>query len=319
MMAFFPLLLINKSERLSYSRARDNLLELVGIEIDQPIFSFTLKVSGDWAAILTKDKKITFEHFLKQANVCVLIDEVDSMDSEVTNEEAVQDFYAIFDWRVEILGLLLPYNQITPLQLFDEMMAWKRQGALKDLQLVINKVGNQGLLLNSSLSDGEYLLLGRMALLILLQEVNESLIILDEPETHLNDRWKRELISRIYNYLERQDQEKNSHQIIIATHSAITLTDADDSMVVVFKKNEGKVVVRGLASSVFGANLIHVTEEITEENFSVGQFANEWVHQYVDKYRDDKEKLKQLLEIVGPGVLRLYVIEAIRRIKKDVT
>ena len=50
-----------------------------------------------------------------------------------------------------------------------------------------------GVFLLDWLSDGEKAFLGRMALLGML-DMQDSLIILDEPEVHFNDYWKREVV-----------------------------------------------------------------------------------------------------------------------------
>ena len=43
-------------------------------------------------------------------------------------------------------------------------------------------------------ADYEQMLLGRMSLLFLLRGRHGSMLMLDEPETHFNDSWKREII-----------------------------------------------------------------------------------------------------------------------------
>ncbi|MFZ5826727.1 MAG: AAA family ATPase [Bacillota bacterium] len=69
------------------------------------------------------------------------------------------------------------------------------------------------------LSDGEQSFLGRMALFALLGD-SEALILLDEPEVHFNDYWKREVVHHIHRAL----VGKNSH-VLVTTHSSVALTD----------------------------------------------------------------------------------------------
>ena len=54
-----------------------------------------------------------------------------------------------------------------------------------------------GVFLLDWLSDGERAFLGRMALLAML-DMQDSLIILDEPEVHFNDYWKREVVRLLH-------------------------------------------------------------------------------------------------------------------------
>src|SRR5207247_651741 len=65
------------------------------------------------------------------------------------------------------------------------------------------------LLLLNWLSDGEQSFLGRMCLFSLLGKT-ESLILLDEPEVHFNDYWKRQIVALIDKVL----RGRTSHALI---------------------------------------------------------------------------------------------------------
>ncbi|GER86537.1 hypothetical protein KDW_06990 [Dictyobacter vulcani] len=68
-------------------------------------------------------------------------------------------------------------------------------------------------------SDGERSFLGRLCLFSLLGD-QEALILLDEPEVHFNDFWKREIVHMLDDVL----HGRPSH-VLITSHSSITLTD----------------------------------------------------------------------------------------------
>jgi hypothetical protein len=87
------------------------------------------------------------------------------------------------------------------------------------------------LLLINWLSDGERSFLGRMCLFSLLGET-ESLILLDEPEVHFNDYWKRQIV-----YVISKVMQKRASHAVITTHSSITLTDAINDSIVVLNRN----------------------------------------------------------------------------------
>ena len=82
------------------------------------------------------------------------------------------------------------------------------------------------------LSDGEQSFLGRMCLFALLGD-RESLILLDEPEVHFNDYWKRQIVYLIDKVLQR-----NSSHALITTHSSITLTDVPKRDIIVLDRKE---------------------------------------------------------------------------------
>jgi ABC-type Mn2+/Zn2+ transport system ATPase subunit len=80
------------------------------------------------------------------------------------------------------------------------------------------------------LSDGEQSFLGRMCLFNILRQ-EDTLILLDEPEVHFNDYWKRQIVNMLDGVL----QGRNSH-VLISTHSSITLTDVPREDIVVLER-----------------------------------------------------------------------------------
>lgn len=90
----------------------------------------------------------------------------------------------------------------------------------------------QSLQLLSQFSDGERSFLGRMSLFSMLND-QPSLILLDEPEVHFNDYWKRQIVL----YLHEALREQKSHALI-TTHTSITLTDvAKEDILVLYREN----------------------------------------------------------------------------------
>src|SRR5690606_29044885 len=105
------------------------------------------------------------------------------------------------------------------------------------------------LLLFEWMSDGERSFLGRMAMLAMLQTEN-SLILLDEPEVHFNDYWKREIVKLI-------DMVMQSHanHLLIVSHSSIGLSDVTDAQVSVMKRgDDGFAIVHPPTVRTFGTD-----------------------------------------------------------------
>lgn len=80
------------------------------------------------------------------------------------------------------------------------------------------------------LSDGERSFLGRMCLLAILNTPN-ALIMLDEPEVHFNDYWKREMVFMIDALM----KDSTSH-ILLATHSSIVLSDVSRERILILSR-----------------------------------------------------------------------------------
>ncbi|NRD55708.1 AAA family ATPase [Corallococcus exiguus] len=91
----------------------------------------------------------------------------------------------------------------------------------------------------AELSEGEKQLLTVVGLLRFTR-TEESLFLLDEPDTHLNPRWK-------LRYLEVLSNEVGSlenSQMIISTHDPLTIAGLESNQVQIFEREEGRIHTR---------------------------------------------------------------------------
>lgn len=89
------------------------------------------------------------------------------------------------------------------------------------------------------LSEGEQQLLTVIGLLIFTRE-EESLVLLDEPDTHLNPIWKYDYLHFLNTLVksEGDSEEDQTTQIIINTHDPLVIGSMDKSQVRIFQKNK---------------------------------------------------------------------------------
>ncbi len=165
-------------------------------------------------------------------------------------------------------------DEITPFDIFKQLLSWQEQGWLQDLTMSFCKRNVEDVLLYNWLSDGERVFLGRMALFQLLRGENDALMILDEPETHFNDVWKREIVDVIDTSL-----RDNNSEVIISTHSSISLTDVFDTEITLLSKNEsdGAIAIIEPKIPTFGASPNEIMIDIFGAPESVGQRATEFL------------------------------------------
>jgi ATPase subunit of ABC transporter with duplicated ATPase domains len=151
------------------------------------------------------------------------------------------------------------------------------------------------------LSDGERSFLGRMCLLRLLS-ATESLILLDEPEVHFNDLWKRQIVQ----FLDETLTGCHSH-VLITTHSSITLTDVPREDVIVLDRNANYTNsafnpgIRTLA-----ADPSDIMVHVFGAPYPVGESSVERIEQELkalsDRNPEEKQQaLEELLSVVGQG------------------
>lgn len=89
---------------------------------------------------------------------------------------------------------------------------------IQEIRIKVKKRNVNGDITFKELSEGEQQLLTVLGLLRFTKE-EESLILLDEPDTHLNPLWKW----RYLNLLEKIAQEPESSQILMTTHDPLVI------------------------------------------------------------------------------------------------
>lgn len=165
-------------------------------------------------------------------------------------------------------------DQSTPFDIFQRLLLLQQQGILQEVSIALRKRNLADLILYDWLSDGEQVFLGRMAFFHLLQGTEDALILLDEPDTHFNDFWKREMVDIIDSGL-----RENAIEVLLSTHSSIALTDAFDTEIIMMYKNtdDGSVRAEEAPINSFGASPLEIMRNIFSAPETVGQRAAEFL------------------------------------------
>ncbi|QDV21269.1 chromosome segregation protein [Gimesia panareensis] len=191
---------------------------------------------------------------------------------------------------------------------FDRLQSWRQAKLIEDLSLTIKRVtqmqASDGKLDDvvvtwEDLSDGEQMLLGRMALLLLLSKQDGSLLLLDEPETHFNDSWKREIIDLVDDNILRSTF---SH-VVVATHTSIALTDAFADEIIRLIRSDGKAIFKPVSFSTFGADVGRVMLHVFDTPESIGSRANEILDRLLNYTwtSENIDLLEHVVSVVGGG------------------
>jgi predicted ATPase len=199
----------------------------------------------------------------------------------------------------------------TLMDVFNRLLDWERTGLLQDITLTLKRISRsessdgveQDIIITyDQMSDGEQMLLGRMGLFFLLRSQDGSLFLLDEPETHFNDVWKREIVEMI-NLGLLNSTEAN---VIVITHTGIALTDAFAAEVTVLdKNNEGETTVRTVAGGLFGTDPGEVTMNLFRADSSIGSSSTEMLDQLLKaNWQGRESELEQVLNILGNSFYR---------------
>ena len=148
------------------------------------------------------------------------------------------------------------------------------------------------------LSDGERSFLARMALFALFRE-DDLFILLDEPEVHFNDVWKREIV----NMLDGIMRGHASHALI-TTHSSIALTDVPAQDILVLRRlgerttGQGDTQIPGIET--LGADPSDILVHVFGTRSASGERGIRYIREEIGR-RNSPEELEELEKIVAPG------------------
>lgn len=173
--------------------------------------------------------------------------------------------------------------------------------------------GNDNLYIDESLSDGELGLIRRFSLILLMKELkgedNRSLLLMDEPETHFNENWKRHFI-----YLINEALKDTYHDVFIATHSAMLITDVKRDELYRFEFVNDKIKSYPVSINTYGANVIDIGQALFDLEADIGERSKKEIEEAIDN--NDKTTLKKLLKQVGPGEWRWKIRTKLNEIQK---
>ncbi|WP_342647394.1 ATP-binding protein [Mucilaginibacter sp. CSA2-8R] len=119
------------------------------------------------------------------------------------------------------------------IELFNALESIHISDLLHDVKITVGKEAVDGELAMSELSEGEKQLLTVLGLLKFTKD-EESLVLLDEPDTHLNPMWKWKYLDYLDSVVKRQD----TTQIIFCSHDPLVIGNLKRNQVQIFKKNE---------------------------------------------------------------------------------
>lgn len=229
--------------------------------------------------------------------------------------------------KINPLPLLATFlSKIDPIKISNDMNV-----RYVDTGFIYKQGASDKLYPDSFLSDGEHGFLTRFALLMLLKEENLNynkhyLILLDEPETHFNENWKTSFLNIVCKVF-----ANTNHDIFIATHSAMLVTDAKEDEIHRLENLSSGIIHYPVPIKTYGANIVDIGRALFKMESDIGErvkneikAALKGVKEIKDKendeerisIKDQKEKLNQLLKQVGPGEWRWRIRSKINQIEQ---
>lgn len=170
------------------------------------------------------------------------------------------------------------------IELFNALESIHISDLLHDVKITVGKESVDGELAMSELSEGEKQLLTVLGLLKFTKD-EESLILLDEPDTHLNPIWKWKYLDYLDSVVKRQD----TTQIIFCSHDPLVIGNLKGNQVQIFKKNEeGKTEA---FNPFISPREMSVSKILTSELFGIPSLISKKLEDLLNQKRHLQAKL----------------------------
>ncbi len=118
-------------------------------------------------------------------------------------------------------------------------------------------------------SDGEHQFLHTMGICLMLKD-RRTLLLLDEPETHFNPKWRAEFIKVLNNSIKAGGTNNFLKDVVLTSHSPFIISDCMPDNVLFFTKNENKLLeakkATDLGLKTYGSSVDYILRNFFKTN-----------------------------------------------------
>ena len=161
-------------------------------------------------------------------------------DKQLTlwNKESTE-FQYLFIKDIDALRRLVGHQ--APSAFFRDLESTHVSELIEEVRIRVRLKKNDGSVTFRELSEGEQQLLTVLGLLRFTTE-DESLFLLDEPDTHLNPRWSVDYISYLKRFIASGTKQEETSHILLTTHNPLAIAELDREQVQILRmtKQDGQ-------------------------------------------------------------------------------
>jgi predicted ATPase len=124
-----------------------------------------------------------------------------------------------------------------PAEFFRDLESTYVSELIEEVRIRVRLKKNDGSVTFREMSEGEQQLLTVLGLLRFTAG-EESLFLLDEPDTHLNPRWSVDYLSYLRDFVGAETKNQETSHIVLTTHNPLSIAELEKGQVQILKRNE---------------------------------------------------------------------------------
>jgi predicted ATPase len=174
------------------------------------------------------------------------IEVIRRVPTSIWNEKTLQFKYL---YVKDIAALCRLVGKQTSAQFFRDLESTYVSELIEEVRIRIRLKKNDGSVTFRELSEGEQQLLTVLGLLRFTAE-EESLFLLDEPDTHLNPRWSVEYLKHLKSFVGQNSEGQENSHILLTTHNPLAIAELVKEQVQILYREVGSQTVRAETPAV---------------------------------------------------------------------
>ena len=156
------------------------------------------------------------------------------VSTSIWNKETLQFKYL---YVKDIAALRHLVGNQAPAQFFRDLESTYVSELIEEVRIRVRLKKNDGSVTFRELSEGEQQLLTVLGLLRFTAE-DESLFLLDEPDTHLNPRWCVDYIAYLKQFIASGTRQEETSHILLTTHNPLAIAELDREQVQILRMSK---------------------------------------------------------------------------------
>jgi len=162
------------------------------------------------------------------------------VSTSIWNKETLQFKYL---YVKDISALRSLVGKQAPAQFFRDLESTYVSELIEEVRIRVRLKKNDGSVTFRELSEGEQQLLTVLGLLRFTSE-DESLFLLDEPDTHLNPRWSVDYLNYLKSFVGKNNEGQDNSHIVLTTHNPLAIAELAKEQVQILYREVGSRMVR---------------------------------------------------------------------------